>query len=66
VIGGLLTIARQLLCRNWNYWNIFATTPFLLLAAACYAKSSEGFYNWLINNSGWEITLRIIEKEKFH
>ncbi len=25
-------------------------TPFLLLAAACYIRSSERFYNWLINN----------------
>jgi len=29
---------------------ILPTTPFLLLAAACYIRSSERFYCWLINN----------------
>ena len=29
---------------------ILPTTPFLLLAAACYLRSSPKFYNWLINN----------------
>jgi uncharacterized membrane protein YbaN (DUF454 family) len=29
---------------------ILPTTPFLLLAASCYARSSQRFYNYLMNN----------------
>ena len=29
---------------------VLPTTPFLLLSAACYARGSKKFYNWLINS----------------
>ena len=36
---------------------VLPTTPFLLLAAACYARASTRFYNWLLNNQTFGPTI---------
>jgi uncharacterized membrane protein YbaN (DUF454 family) len=49
-----LLIALGTLCLAIGIVGIFTpilpTTPFLLLAAFCYANSSERFHRWLMNN----------------
>jgi uncharacterized membrane protein YbaN (DUF454 family) len=49
-----LLIGAGTLCTGLGIIGIFIpilpTTPFLLLAAACYMRSSERFYQGLINN----------------
>ncbi len=39
---------------GWACWGFFCRCcrppPFLLLAAVCYARSSQRFYDWLLNN----------------
>lgn len=37
---------------------VLPTTPFMLAAAACYARASERFYLWLINHKVFGPTLR--------
>lgn len=44
--GGLALILAML----GIFLPVLPTTPFLLLAAACYARSSAHFYNRLLNN----------------
>lgn len=37
---------------------VLPTTPFLLLAAGCYARSSRRIYHWLLNHRQFGPTLR--------
>ena len=43
---------------------VLPTTPFLLLAAACYGKGSKRLYNWLTNNRMFGKYIKIIGKAK--
>ena len=43
---------------------VLPTTPFLLLAAACYAKSSRRFYCWLLNNRWFGVYIRNYRQKK--
>lgn len=53
VVKGLLVVAGTV-CVGLGILGILLpvvpTTPFLLLAATCYANSSERFYVWLLTN----------------
>lgn len=43
---------------------LLPTTPFLLLAAACYVRSSKRFYNWLLTNRWFGNYIRNYREEK--
>jgi len=52
VLKGLLIVAGTfflVLGIIGIFMPLLPTTPFLLLAAACYARGSKKFYQWLIN-----------------
>lgn len=43
---------------------VLPTTPFLLLAAWCYARSSERYYKWLISNKWFGDYIRNYQEGK--
>ena len=52
--GKILLITCGTICVALGVLGLFVpllpTTPFLLLAAACYARGSENLYHWLLSN----------------
>ena len=47
LVGGTVCVALGIL---GIFLPVLPTTPFLLLAAACYARCSERAYHWLMTN----------------
>lgn len=43
---------------------LLPTTPFMLLAAACFSRSSERFHRWLLNNRVFGKIIRDWESER--
>ena len=64
----ILLIAAGTLSVGLGILGVFVpvlpTTPFLLLAAACYARSSQKFYDWLLNNKYFGNYIRNYQQRK--
>jgi uncharacterized membrane protein YbaN (DUF454 family) len=55
IICGTISVALAIL---GILFPVLPTTPFLLLAAVCYGKSSPRFYAWLLNNRLFGLYIR--------
>jgi len=58
---GLISVALGTL---GIFLPLLPTTPFLLLAAACFAKSSKRFHHWLLNHRIFGKIIRDYSEER--
>ncbi|MBI4546929.1 MAG: YbaN family protein [Ignavibacteriae bacterium] len=61
VLAGTLSVALGII---GIFVPLLPTVPFLLLAAYCYAKSSEMFYHWLLTNKWFGKIIRDYKEGK--
>jgi uncharacterized membrane protein YbaN (DUF454 family) len=61
VIAGTLFVGLGIL---GIFLPLLPTTPFLLLAAACYSRGSKRFYDWLLNNRWFGNYIRDYREKK--
>ncbi len=61
VVGGIVSFALAII---GIFLPLLPTTPFLLLSATCFARSSERLYNFLINHKRFGPIIRNYREKK--